>query len=115
LRRAVLDYALRSALEGETGNQFIQFLFMNSLKLLTDNCKDSHLFIKYQSQVFVEIFRLYEKLLGKGKIEQLYDLLPTVLLVIEIYHASLVPVHPVQEIVSSLLKIIEYLLRPEFN
>jgi len=45
-------------------------------------------------------------MLNKIKSDQIYDILPSILLVIQIYHASLVPLHPVQEIISSLLKII---------
>lgn len=83
--------------------------------MLKDNSKNSQLYLKYISELFIELFRLYEKILSKSKPEQLYSTIPTVLLIVEIYHASLVPLHPRQEIVSSLLKIIEYLQKPEFN
>jgi hypothetical protein len=112
IRKKLLEFITKQCLESEFGNKFVEFLFLNAFKMLKDNSKNSQLYLKYISELFIELFRLYEKILSKSKPEQLYSTIPTVLLIVEIYHASLVPLHPRQEIVSSLLKIIEYLQKP---
>lgn len=45
----------------------------------------------------------------------MYTLLPTLLMIVEVYHGSLISVHPRQEIISILLKLIELIQHPELN
>ena len=83
--------------------------------MLKSNTKDSRAYNKYETELFIEVLRLFEKVFVKVKTAQLYTLLPTLLMIVEVYHGSLTSVHPNQEIISSLLKLIEYMQRPELN
>lgn len=114
-RKGLLDYLQHQLLESEAGNKLLEFLFLASLKMLVGDNKDSALFLKRLSGLFSEVFRLYETVLPRVKTAQLFALLPTVLMVIEVYHGSLVPLAPDQDIIASLVKIVESLQRPELS
>jgi len=83
--------------------------------MLKLNFKDSKLCFKYETELFIEVLKLYEKTFATIKTSEIYSLLPTLLMIVEIYHGSLISIHPNRSIVSSLLKIVENLQRPELN
>jgi hypothetical protein len=110
-----LDYVQQQLLESTAGLNFVEFLFLASFKMLKSNSKDSALSFKYLTELFVEVFRLFEKAFQKIKTTQLFSLLPTFLMILETYHGSLISVHPNAEIITCLLRIIENMQRPELN
>lgn len=63
----------------------------------------------------MEVFKLYQKAIPKIKTNSLFHILPTLLMIIQVYHSSVVAFVPNQNIIDSLLKILESLQRPEFN
>jgi hypothetical protein len=115
LRKQLLDYLQQRALSSPTGSKFIELLFLNAFKLVNSNTKDQTAFLRHIQELFTEVFRLYEQVLAKCKAEQLHYILPTFLMVVELYHGSLVPLTPNQNIITYLLKAIEHMQKPEFN
>ena len=73
--------------------------------MLTSNPKNSANFHKYFTELFIEVFGIYERVIPKIKTLQVFNLLPTFIFIVEIYHGSPVSLHPNQAIVNSLLHI----------
>lgn len=92
----MLSYLQEQMLYGEAGRNLVEFLFLASLKMLRSNTKDSQLYCKYETELFVEVLRLFEKVFLKVKTSQMYALLPTLLMIVEVYHGSLTSVEPRQ-------------------
>lgn len=83
--------------------------------MLVTNSKDSAVYYKYLEELFVQVLKLYEKALPKLTIREVSWCLATLLMIVQIYHGSLLPLRPNQEILNSMLKIFENLQCPEFN
>lgn len=113
IRKVLLDFIAEKMIESEAGVQLVEFLFLSSYKLLKSNPKNCGLALKYETQLFAEVLKLFEKTVQKIRTNELFQILPTLLMIIELYHGSLAAIHPNQDIISALLKVIESIQRPE--
>ncbi len=112
LRKQLLEYLQQRVLAGPTGSRFLELLFLSSFKLINTNTRDQAPFLRHLHDLFAEVFRLYERILSRSRAEQLHYILPTFLLVVQLYHGSLVPLSPSLDIINSLLKVIESIQKP---
>ena len=96
----------RLLIDTDIGIKLFEFIFLEAFRLILRNRKVSE-YLEQLIELFSDCLKLFEKVFPKLSVEGCKSISETIVLVLQLYHASVCSILPNTEIITSLLKILE--------